>query len=435
MPSKTRNFLLSLLTTLLMLHWLRVNILWFFTKHEIARNTRDSPEKSKTLTSFSDRIKYLSYQPPGGGWNNQRKAFENAIIMAKILNRTLIVRPVASHFAIRELRLKNYTAGYGIYNMLGRKDLIPISKMLDLDRLRKLISVIEDTGSNKEFLRTYNNRTWRKVCHNPRVGFWVDNLPNIYDTEAWSIIKQKAMNNKTIRIPYYRASCKSDLKQFWRNPTRLQVWGISNELSRAEEDIIYFTEGSLFTRELYFMERKNAREARTWLKRYVTFAKWIQENVEEIITRIGLPFYAVHIRRTDFMPTHNFTQDFWLKRLLNHRQRHNITNKLYIASDEKDMEWFAPFREAGFLIFFSVNFNDVFDKLSENIRTKQDLIGVHEQLICTRATKFFDSFYSTFSFFISRSRTVFHSRERFERDRKHLFGPKWIGRKKSKRRK
>ena len=433
MPSKTRNFLLSLLTTLLMLHWLRVNILWFFTRHDIARNTRDSPEKSTTSTS--DRIKYISYQPPGGGWNNQRKAFENAIIMAKILNRTLIVRPVASHLAIRELRLKNYTAGYGIYNVLGRKDLIPVSRVIDLDHLRKLISVIEDTGSNKEFLKNYNNRTWRKVCHNPRVGFWVDYLPSIYDTEAWSIIKHKAMNNKTIRIPYYRASCKSDLKQFWRNPTRLKVWGISNELSRAEEDIIYFTEGSLLTRDLYFMERENAREARIWLKRYVKFAKWIQVNVDEIIKRIRPPFYAVHIRRTDFMPMHNFAQDFWLKRLPNLRQRHNVTNKLYIASDEQNREWFAPFRQAGFVIFFNENFNEIFDQFSDNNRTKQDLIGVHEQLICTRATKFVDSFYSTFSFFIRRSRTIYHPRERYEHDKKYLFGPKWIGRKKNERRK
>ena len=42
-------------------------------------------------------VKYLSYQPPGNGWSNQRVALENAVVLAKLLNRTLVVHPMAPH--------------------------------------------------------------------------------------------------------------------------------------------------------------------------------------------------------------------------------------------------------------------------------------------------------------------------------------------------
>jgi hypothetical protein len=84
----------------------------------------------------SEPKQYLSYQPPGGGWNNQRIAFENAVIMAAMLKRTLLVQPLAPHDRMLELKTQyNQSAGYTIYNMLTAKELVPISKLIDLDRL------------------------------------------------------------------------------------------------------------------------------------------------------------------------------------------------------------------------------------------------------------------------------------------------------------
>ena len=56
----------------------------------------------------SEGVKYLSYFPGGGGWNNQRIAFENAVVLAKLLNRTLIVHPLAPHQELRRLQLRGF---------------------------------------------------------------------------------------------------------------------------------------------------------------------------------------------------------------------------------------------------------------------------------------------------------------------------------------
>ena len=62
--------------------------------------TRESTSNHGVLLNVSNPgkgVKYLSYQPPGNGWNNQRVALENAIVMAKLLNRTLLLHPMAPH--------------------------------------------------------------------------------------------------------------------------------------------------------------------------------------------------------------------------------------------------------------------------------------------------------------------------------------------------
>ena len=41
--------------------------------------------------------RYLSYQPLGNGWNNQRIALKNTMVPAKLLNRTLLIHPLALH--------------------------------------------------------------------------------------------------------------------------------------------------------------------------------------------------------------------------------------------------------------------------------------------------------------------------------------------------
>ena len=68
--------------------------------------------------------KLLSYQPPGNGWNNQRIALENALVLARLLNRTLVVHPLAPHDLGSRLKAGRYP-GYVSYNMLNESDLPP----------------------------------------------------------------------------------------------------------------------------------------------------------------------------------------------------------------------------------------------------------------------------------------------------------------------
>ena len=42
-------------------------------------------------------MNYLSYQPPGNGWNNQRVALENATALTKLLNTRLSCDQLATN--------------------------------------------------------------------------------------------------------------------------------------------------------------------------------------------------------------------------------------------------------------------------------------------------------------------------------------------------
>ncbi|XP_022779799.1 uncharacterized protein LOC111321237 [Stylophora pistillata] len=371
-------------------------------------------------------VKYLSYQPPGGGWNNQRVAFENAVILAKLLNRTLIVHPLAPHQEILRLkRSRKMSAGYEIYNMLPADKLLPLSRVIDLKELSKLLPVKEVISSHQQFVKDYQHLTWRQVCHNSLVGIWVDAIPEKKDKEKWRLLRQYMDSNLPSpgELPLYRRICTKELKQFDNSSFR-PVWGIWDELLDKTEEMLYFSEGSLYNRELLFFDKKTVLSIHDWTMRFVHFAPDIRKRVMAVLRTIGLPFSAIHVRRTDHPSSSGVGQEFWLKRL-KVRDALNLTKTLYIATDEQNKTWFKPFTDEGYSLFFPEDFHAHLRFESENLAFVQDLLGLCEQLICAYADHFVGSYYSTFTMYIKRLRKQFSWKSRMLR--KPYTTIVWIG--------
>ena len=353
----------------------------------------------------NQEVKYLSYQPPGGGWNNQRVAFENAVVLAKLLNRTLIVHPLAPHQEI--LRLKNdrkMTGGYETYNLLPEDKLLPLSKVIDLKKLSELVPVKEVTSSHVKFLQKYKHLKWHRVCHNGLVGIWVDTIPKKTDKEKWKLLRRRMETKLPSRgdLPLYRRICKTELNQL-SNTSDRPVWGIWDELSNRTEDMLYFSEGSLYIRELLFFDKTAVLNSHEWIMRFIRFAPNIRKRVADVLKAIGRPFNAMHVRRTDHPLSFRKRQYFWLQ-LLNIREAVNLTKTLYIATDEENKAWFEPFNKAGYNLFFAEDFSDQLQLGNINVAVVQDMLGLCEQLICAHADHFVGSYYSTFTLFIKRLR-------------------------------
>lgn len=359
----------------------------------------------RLLCENNQEMKYLSYQPPGGGWNNQRVAFENAVVLAKLLNRTLIVHPLAPHQEILRLkRSRKMSAGYEIYNMLPKDKLLPLSKVIDLKELSKLVPVKEVTSSHVEFLKKYKHFRWHRVCHNGLVGMWVDTIPKKTNEEKWKLLQRHMETNLPIYgdLPLYRRICKTEMKQYGNTSVR-PVWGIWNELSNRTEDMLYFSEGSLYIRELLFFDKTTVLNAHEWIMRFIRFATDIRKRVADVLEAMGHPFNAIHVRRTDHPSSFRIKQDYWLQ-LLNVRDAVNLTKTLYIATDEEDKTWFKPFNEAGYNLYFAEDFSDQLRLGNVNLAVIQDMLGLCEQLICAHADHFVGSYYSTFTMYIKRLR-------------------------------
>ena len=122
-------------------------------------------------------MKYLSYQPPGNGWNNQRVALENAIVMAKLLKQTLVVHPMAPHDK-GALYKAEVNPGYVAYNNLEEFDLVPLSIFLDLKLLSQLVPVQEVVTSHHQFYHDFGQFSWRNICHSMGYGYWMDQRLN-----------------------------------------------------------------------------------------------------------------------------------------------------------------------------------------------------------------------------------------------------------------
>ena len=351
--------------------------------------------------------KYLSYQPPGGGWNNQRIAFENAVIFAKLLNRTLIVHPLAPHGEILRLKRRlGLQGGYEVYNRISSTKLVPLSQVIDLRHLSRLVPVKEVKSSHTRFREHVNGvLTRRNVCHNGLVGVWVDRLPSAADTKAWNLLKNAAPHLRD--IPPYRQSCKSDLNTNFKKVVSLRpFWGILDELSEFEEDLLYFEEGSLFFRRMLFTNKKRALEAHAWTIKYIRLAPNIWRGVLEALRTIGHPFNAVHVRRADHPSRMRVTVEYWTKQL-EEMKALEITSKLYVATDEINREWFKPFQELGYNLIFADDLKEFLPSLFTadiDPDKAQDILGLHEQLICAHAHYFVGSFYSTFTMYIQRLR-------------------------------
>ena len=364
-------------------------ITWKTIQH--AWNMNKSVEKSENK-------QYLSYQPPGGGWNNQRIAFENSVIMAAMLNRTLLIQPLAPHDRILELKTQyNQPAGYTIYNMFKARDLVPISKLIDLDKLSSFLPVQEIASNHYEFIKKYNASSWYKVCHNGLTHAWVDKIPIGFNTGNLNFHRYSKNFKKRQTIARYRHVCAEETED------KRGFWEFLPELRKRKEDIIYFEKGSLFIRHVFFTDYKRALSAQKALTDWIKPAPEVQHNVAKIVAAIGKSFNAIHVRRSDHKTGQILNIHHWLLQLMKENAL-QYSNKLYIATDETNLTWFSPLKEAGYRISFAKDFKIFRNIYDSNAVTGKDIVGFHEQVICSHAKIFIGSYYSTFSRLIERYR-------------------------------
>ena len=373
-----------------------------------------------TPSSDSDRgsvlkRRYLSYQPPGNGWNNQRIALENALVLAKLLNRTLVVHPLAPHELGSKLKLGNHY-GYVAYNMLNETDLLPLSDFLDLDLLSQVVPVVEFTHEHTQFVRKYSHLSWRNVCHSPGYGFWVDQPPQSSE-EVELLTKQTFTSLGRV----WRERCPEEVDRVER--TSIPIVKFVSDLSDNPAEMLYFEQGTLFGIHIRFIAYEDALEAQHWVVDYVRYSQTIWKRVYPVIQHLGGKngFNAIQVRRKMHMDS-KLQQSYWIERMIDR----NFSKLLpvYVATNDPDLKWFEPFVREGFKLYFSTNFTEIlgFKNIKESLR--KDILGIHEQCLCEEALHFIPSPASTFNAFILRHRGEVNTKARLIQDTLHTY---WVG--------
>lgn len=356
-------------------------------------------EVRKSHVQTSRRL-YLTYQPPDGGWNNHRIALENAIILAKLLNRTLIVHPVASHdmaISLRKKRLaqwKNLEKRSGInwvYNHMSDRDLVPISRVLDLGRIRSIVEVFEVRTNHLTFRDEFSHLKWHYVCHSDALGFWVDSIPAGNESVTRGIAFVPNNSSRSVRAcPVETVLLKHANKPVIRR--------ILEELQNVQADVIYLSQDTSYKANVQFFHMKDALKAQQWILSSMWLSPHVYKRAFQILAILPKPFNAIHVRRTDHRVSSSEAPSYWLHNMA--RQNFlNVSTALYVATDERDKNWFTPFSKAGYQLYFSDEFFE-----SSGRSYDMDIRGLYDQLVCVHAKLFVGSKSSSFSGFIYRSR-------------------------------
>ena len=301
-----------------------------------------------------DKEKYLSYEPPVGSWSKQLQAFENAVIISKLLNRTLLVQPLASELEIKRLKYivrRTSQSNSKVYDVVDRKFTVPMSSIVDLKHLSKLIRV--HSVSRRQFLDNFKNLSWFDVCHRDSLGFWVDFIPSPNNHNAWKVLEAQNFAPLSFSIPAVEPACDYGLEiksDFYK--AKPFIRGIISELSGVKEDVVHFRGGSIATRDIRFLSKKRTALAQKWTSDYIRFTRYVQEKFQKIMTMIKQPYNAVLISTEDEAGNLTSTINYRLKQMKRLKFQ-DVTNILYIITHIKNLTVFEPFRTHGYEIYLS----------------------------------------------------------------------------------
>uniref|UniRef100_A0A7S3LHZ6 GDP-fucose protein O-fucosyltransferase 2 n=1 Tax=Aplanochytrium stocchinoi TaxID=215587 RepID=A0A7S3LHZ6_9STRA len=313
--------------------------------------TWDMVNEKYKLTEDSEG-KFFVYQP-SGGWGNQRIILQNAIAAANAMERILVLPPIAPH---------NFL-WYG-YNRFKAEEMVSMGELLDIPLLARVI---------KPGFRIYN-------------GSLAD-LEKLWKHKKWKIYtKSRYKHNKNGKLTTERL--------FYSDKYISRNWGPKNY---KDYDVVFWNKAGMWLccgpSNIYGPN--------------IGFNMHLRALAKTLHRPLFESFNAVHIRRGQgHTGRDRRTVDSYYKE---HLLSFNKSLPLYIATDEKNLTWFEPLRmKYGFkqLHFWKDLDQVVISKeLSVYPETMSgDVIGIIEQLICSKAVRFEGSHASTFSISINKFR-------------------------------
>jgi hypothetical protein len=114
-------------------------------------------------------------------------------------------------------------------------------------------------------------------------------------------------------------------------------------------------------------------------------------------------YFAFHIRRGDFQyfATRLSAEELWAN--TKHLLDPTVTTLIYIATDEQNKTFFAPFMQPPYTVKFLDSYLDLTPR-KEGTVLNLNHVGMMEQVICANAHTFIGTPFSTFTGYITRMR-------------------------------
>jgi len=154
---------------------------------------RDQNEMDKRL--------FLSYEPINSSLTRQLVQFENAVVFAYFLDRTLLVPPIA----LADSENKSHKTHIRISEIIDFDLLSNVVELKEFDYQQHLANGEKDRLSTTSADGHYEKlgiKTIHKVCQDPRLGFWLDYIPSVDNIDSWRTLKQQLFSPMKLRFNY-----------------------------------------------------------------------------------------------------------------------------------------------------------------------------------------------------------------------------------------
>ncbi|KAL7455629.1 hypothetical protein ACHAWC_007164 [Mediolabrus comicus] len=406
-------------------------------------------QESKNAGSFN-RIKYLTFEMDGSGWNNIRLGFENMILLAHSMGRTLVMPP------------KRQIA-HGMPDTSGRK-IISFDDFYNIDAINakhkglNIISMDEflerealnghlKSMSTGEVVYPPNNQVnWNNQRLDPLWNY----ISTISRTFSWNpkecVLAFPAKGTDEQHLFSMMADVLiekdgrpfPDYSEFQGRP--IDVDAPTTERFREvlagrrkicmydskmhmENDVVHFkaeeTQERMIQPFYSFIFWEDWRQ-QLWALRFIRDKLVYKEEIVCLAARMisamreyvrqrtpentkGL-YDAIHIRRGDFQSQFPNTEMTASTILAGIQDSIAPGSTLYISTDERNPTFFDPLREV-----YDIKFIGDFGELLSGINPQ--FFGLAEQLVASRARVFYGTYYSTFSAYIVRLRGYYSVKE------------------------
>ena len=286
---------------------------------------------------------YLFFQPWSGGFNNIRMSFEQAVCLAYLTNRILVLPPTYNMYLNEG---KNTLSDFFETKNLGVKH-------ISFEELCGIKNIEQNLDKLKESSKVLN----------------YDAVANVINFEKVPVPSKFLKNRKVI----------------------------NSEDIFDDSPIIYLDKNLLGSFHQTFYT-KHETSLKQLIGKYLVYRNDLRDIAWQFINYIeDKSYYSIHVRRNDFQYKDLFISG---EELYN-----NIKNiipqgsKLYISTDSDDPNLFNTLKQNYQVIFYK----DILSQL--NIESfSNNWVPLIEQLICTRSIKFIGNENSTLSSYIYRLR-------------------------------
>ncbi len=404
---------------------------------------KDIPSDNAYQSPFYDpaNIRYLTFEPDAGGWNNIRMSMETVLGMAVSSGRTLVLPPEQKMYLLGDAKAGQQRREFSFNDFFPMKEIAAEQKGLDIITMEEFLrregvtGRLKDRKTGQSSFPPFNRTQWDGLTTEIKfdLGPWIQSVsympnwnPNLC-LAAFPATKDPA-NVKSLRDLWdslYKAGWPP-LEQYIGNPTPVDASAadrLKENVAGRDQLCIYDTEmqqeplihfhgkaklgGRLLVHFYAFLWFEDWK-ADLWMKRFirdhVRYIDELQCGAARIIDairqrakeRTGVAvFDSFHIRRGDFQ---------YKKTRVEANDIFNISKDeiadgttVYLATDERNKTFFKPLAD-----HWDVVYLDDYLHLVEGCNT--NFYGILDQMIASHGRVFFGCWFSTFTGYMNRIR-------------------------------